>query len=159
MGRQQQDRVDVPVRLRGHPDAEMDVRGAGDGVLARANLTDDGALGDGTAACDRDRAELEQRHGVAVGGLNRQRAPTRRDRPDERDGACCGSHDRIADARTDVDPAVLAGGVLVRSERERPQDRPVGRPGPACCDRDDDQGRDRTDDRGGEHAPHRIPPS
>jgi len=135
------------------------VRRGGDGVLALPDLADDLALGQGGAARDCDSAELEQRDGVAVGRLDRHGAAAGGDRAGERHGSGGGRANRLADRSADVDAAMLAGLVLVARERERPQDGPVGRPGPAGCDRDDDQGRDRSDDRDEEYAPHRIPPS
>ena len=82
-------------------------------------------------------AELEQRHRVAVGGLDRQRAAASRDRAGERDGAGGGRADVGAGGSADVDSAVLAGRVLVLSEREWPQNRSVGGPGPGDRGRDD----------------------
>ncbi|HYK07497.1 MAG TPA: hypothetical protein VEW11_06975 [Gaiellaceae bacterium] len=122
-------------------------------------MADDLALGDGGAACDGDRAELEHRDGVAVCGLDRQRAAACGDRAGERDDAGGRRANLVAGRGADVDAAVLAGLVLVARERERTQDRPIRRPDPAGRNRDDDQGRDRSDDRDEEHAPHRIPPS
>ena len=128
------------------------------GVLALADRPHDRAFDDRTPACDRDRAELEQRHGVAVRGLNRQRAAASRDRAGERDGAGDGRADFGADGSSDVDSAMLAGRVLVIRERERPQNRSIGRPGPGGRGRNDDKGCDRND-REGEHALHGAPPS
>jgi hypothetical protein len=135
------------------------MRHGGDGVVALADEADDRALRDRAAPDYRDRRKLEQRHRVSVGGLDRQRATAGRNGTRERDRARGRGVNGLAGCRADVDPAVLAGRVLVLREREGPQDRPRGRPGPAGRDRDDDQGRDRNDDRDGEHAPHELPPS
>jgi hypothetical protein len=137
----------------------VDVRRLRDGVFARADLAHDLAFGDGAATRDRDRAELEQRHGVTVRRLDRQRASAGRDGACERDDAGCGRPHCAACGRADVDSPVLAYRIVVLGEREGPQDRPVGGPNPAGRGRDDDQGRDRSDDRDGEHAPHEVPPS
>jgi hypothetical protein len=137
----------------------VDVRRRRDRILALTDLADDGALGHGGAARDGERAELQQRDGVAVGGLNGQCAAAGGDRAGERDDSRGRRADRLARRGADVDAAVLAGRVLVCRERERPQDGPVARPGPAGCDRNDNERRDRSDDRDEEHAPHRIPPS
>jgi hypothetical protein len=131
----------------------------GGGVLAVADLADDRSLRDHTAGRDDGRAELEQRDRVAVGSQDRDRAATARHRAREGDGSCGRGAHRRADRLTDVDAAVLAGGVAVLGQGERPQNRSVGRPGPSRRDRDDDQRRDRRSDRDGEHAPHRVPPS
>ena len=128
-------------------------------VLAHSYLTDDRTLGDRAPAGNVDRAELEQRDRVSVGGLDRERAAARRDRPDEGHGARDGRANRLVDRRADIDAAVLPGLVLVCCERERPQDRPLHRPGPAGSGRDEDQSRGRCRDRDGEHAPHELPPS
>ena len=156
---QQRGRVDVAVRIRGDADAEVDVGHTRHGVLAVADLADDRALRDHAAGRDDGRAELEQRDRVAVGSQDRDRATAARHRTGEGDGSCGRGAHRRAESRTDVDAAVLAGGVAVLGDGERSQDRPVGRPGPTGRDRDDDQGCDRRSDRDGEHAPHRVPPS
>jgi hypothetical protein len=137
----------------------MDMRYGRDGVLAVADLADDHAFSDRAAARDGDRPELEQRHGVAVGRLDRQRATAGRNGADEGDDAGGGSPNGVADGGADVDSTMLARSVLVRRERERAQERPVSRPGPADRHGDDDQSRDRCNDRDGEHAPHQTPPS
>ena len=137
----------------------MDVRHGGDRVLALADLADDAAFSDRAAARDGDRPELEQRHGVAVGRLDRQRAAAGRNGADERDDAGGGRPHGVAGSGADVDSTMLARCVLVRCERERAQERPVNRPGPAESTRDDDQRRDRCNDRDGEYAPHQTPPS
>ena len=124
-----------------------------DDVLARADLTHDRTLGDGAPARDGDRAELEQRHRIPVGRLDRERAAAGRNGTDERDAPADRCTHRLAGGGADVDPAVLSRRVLVGRERERPQDRPVDRPGPAGRDGDEDQGCDRSDDREGEHTP------
>jgi len=131
----------------------------GGGVLAVADMADDRALRDHAAGRDDGRVELEQRDRIAVGSHDRDRAAAARHRAGEGDGSCGRGAHRRADNLTDVDAAVLAGGVAVLGQGERSQDRPVGRPGPSGRDRDDDQGRDRRSDRDGEHAPHRVPPS
>jgi hypothetical protein len=137
----------------------MDVWQPSDAVRALADLGHDVTLGDSAAAGNGGRAELEQRHRVAVGGQDRQRAAAVWDRADERDDAGGRSAHGSTDRLPDIDTAVLAGGVLVLREGERPQDGAGRRPGPPGRDRDEDQGRDRSDDRDGENAPHQLPPS
>ena len=132
----------------------MDMRRSGNGVLALAHLTDDRPLGDRAAARDADRAELEQRHCVPVRRLDRQGAPASGDGAGEGDRAGRRRADGTPGGRADVDASVLAGRVRVLRQCERPQDRTFGRPGPAGCDGNDDQGCDRSDDRDGEHEPH-----
>jgi hypothetical protein len=136
----------------------MDVRRRGDGVLARPHLADDGPLGDLRAARDADRRQLEQRHRPAVGGLDRQRPAAAGDGAGERDGAGRGRAHGRSRRRADVDAPVLPRRVGV-GEGERPQNRPVGGPGPAGRDRGEGEEQGRSRDRGEEHAPHRAPPS
>jgi hypothetical protein len=108
------------------------------GIGALADPPDEVALGHGRTARGVGRAELEQRHGVAVGGLDRQRPAAAGHGSDERDDAGCGGAHRVADRRPDVDATVLAGGVDVGAEGERPQHRPVDRPRPAGRRRNDE---------------------
>ncbi|MEO5574845.1 MAG: hypothetical protein ABIR67_06040 [Gaiellaceae bacterium] len=137
----------------------MDVRRGGERILALAHAADDVAFRNTGAARDVDRAELQQRDGVAVGGLNRQRPTAARDRAGERDGAGRGCTYRVAGGRTDVDAAVLPGRIGVRRHGERPQDGTLDGPRPADRSRNDDQERDRRADRDGERATHETPPS
>ena len=137
----------------------MDMGHTGGGVLALADVADDRAFRDRAAGGDDGRAELEQRDRVAVGSQDRQCAAAARHRAGEGDRSRGRSAHRGADSLTDVDAAVLAGGIAVLGKGERPQDRSVGGPGPTGRDWNDDQGRDRSSDRDGEHAPHQAPPS
>ena len=130
----------------------MDVRLQGDCIAALAGDADLCSLGHCKAALDARRAELEQRHGVAIVGRDRDRSAATRDEADERDGAGSGSADRAADLGTDVDAAVLAAGVGVVTEHKRAEDRPVERPRPGASGRRD--GEHRQHDRGNERSPH-----
>jgi hypothetical protein len=135
------------------------VWGGGDRVGTLSDAPDDVALQHGAAADDVRRAELEQRDCKAVGGLDRHRSAAARDRPDERDDAACGRVHGCAHFGTHVDAAVLTGRVRIQAEGVGPQDRAVDGPGPAGRRRDEEQGRDRECDRGGERTPHWTPPS
>jgi len=119
----------------------------------------DGADGrpfvDDVAAKHLDRAELQQRHGVTVGGLDRDRAAAVRDGTDERDRPGHGSEDSGPDRRADVDAAVLTARVRIGSEREGTEDRAVERPSPSTRGRCGDERREG--DRGGEYATHAPP--
>ena len=150
------ERIDVAVRIGGDADAEMDVGRARDGVLARPDLADDVALRDRAAARDGGRAELEQRDRVAVGGQDRERAAAVGHRADEGDGAGGRRAHRRADRLADVDAAVLAGRRTGPPPREngRRTGPSAGQAQPAASG-DDGSGRDRSNDRDGEHAPHR----
>lgn len=135
------------------------MRRACDRVLALAHLTHDVPLGDEAASRDRDRAELQQRDRVAVGGLDRHGPPAAGHGAAERDRAGGRRANDGADLGPDVDAAMLAGGVRVLAELERPEDGPVGGPGPRGGGRDDDEERGRGDDRSAERARHETPPS
>ena len=151
--RQQPHRVDVPVRVGGDPDAEMDVRGRRGSVLTRPDRTDRRALDDGLAPRDGRRPQFHERHGVAVARLDRDAAPHPRERPRERDRARGRRADRRPETAPDVDAAVLAARVRIR-ERERPEDGALARPRPRL-------GRRRERERGSDgerEAEHGRPP-
>jgi hypothetical protein len=137
--RQEEERVDIALRVGGPANAEMHVR---DGLLgrpARADGSNRVALGDGRPAPDGHGAEMEQRDGVAVRRLDRDRPPARRHGPGERDDAARRRDHRGAGRRADVDPAVEAARVWIGTEGERMQNRPLHRPGPPFrrCGRDE----------------------
>jgi hypothetical protein len=116
--RQEGERVDVAVRVRAYADAEMDVRLVVLGVAARADRPEGRALRDGGLRSDLERAEVEERDRVAVGGLHRHGSTSAGDRAGEGDD----SGGRCAHGGTcrpgDVGAAVLSGGVGVVSEDE-----------------------------------------
>jgi hypothetical protein len=135
----------------------MDVRYGRDRVGALADGADNRSLGDLVAADHARRAELEQGDGVAVGGLDSDRAAAAGNGAGEGDRSARGRPDPGTNGRADVDATVLAAGVDIVAERERPQDLPVGRPRPGRSGRRDDERRQS--DRGNEHSPHGKPPS
>ncbi len=139
--RQQAKWVDVSIRVGGDPHAEMDMRLQRDCVAALADDTDLCSLGDGRAALDPRRTELEHRHGVAILGCDRDRAAASGHRADEGDGPGGRCDHNAAGRSSDVDAAVLASRVRVRTDGERPQHRPFGRPGPGERTRRRNQGR------------------
>ncbi len=155
-GWQQAEWVDIAVGIRRHADTEVDVRRGRDLVGALADGSDDVALGDDAAAQDARRAELQQGHRIAVGGLNRDRVTAAWDRADERDRSRGRGEHRAAEPGADVDPAVLPRGVGVRPERERAQHRSGRRPRPGVCGRHRNQGRDqgRQQDEDRDDPPH-----
>jgi len=124
-------------------------------VGALAHVPHGRPLLDDRAANHVDRAELEQGHRIAVGGLDRQSATAVRNRAYERDRAGYRRDDLRADLCADVDAAVLPAGVGIAPERERTDDRTVDRPGPGTRGRDRDERREG--DRGGEGATHAPP--
>jgi len=153
---EQAERVDVAVGIGGDPDAEVDVRRRRDHVGALADVADDRAFRDEAAAQDARRAELQQRHRKAVGGLDRDRPTAARDRADERDRPRGRSKHRAPELGADVDAAMLPARVAVRAERERSQHRPRCRPDPGVCCRGGGERREYDQDR--EDSPHNGPP-
>ena len=129
-GREQRERIDVAVRIVGPAHAEVDVRARRRGVLAVADHAHTCALLDDGPARDENRPELEQGHGVPVLGRDRDRPSASGHGPGERDRPADRRPDGGADVPADVDAAVLAAGVRVVAEHERPQHGPVDRPRP-----------------------------
>jgi hypothetical protein len=129
-GRQERQRVDVAVRVRGQADAQIDVRLGPLGLAARADRADDVALGDLGSDRDPDRAEMDERDRVPVLGTDRQAEPLLwKPAGEGDDSGRCGTDVRTGRG-ADVDPAVLAAGVRIPIGDERPEHRPVDRPGP-----------------------------
>jgi hypothetical protein len=95
------------------------VRRGRDRIPARADAADHRPFLDRLALRDQDLAELEQRDGVAVRGLDRDRLPSARQCPGERDGARRRGPHVGAGLAADVDAPVLATGVWVLAEHER----------------------------------------
>jgi len=138
-GRQEEQRIDVPLRLSGLADTEVHVR---KGLLRHSARSDRGnrvALGDGRPARDGDGAEMEQRDGIAVGRLDRDRPPARRHGPGERHDPARRRDDPGTGLRADVDSAVETARVRIGAEAECMQNRPLYRPGPPLrrCRRDE----------------------
>ncbi len=145
---QERERVEVALLVDGAPHAEVHVRLARRCVGALADRADARALPHLVAALHCDRAELQQRHGVAVARADRQRATSRGNGAGEGDGPCHRCAHRLAHGAADVDPAMLPCGVRVRPEDERPQHRPVDRPRPRLCAAGEQQRAQRArDDR------------
>lgn len=123
----------------------MDIRATDFGVAGGPDRPDRRALVDRSAFRHDQRAEMRERDGQPVRGLNREADPGRgngareRHRPGRR-----GTHGS-AGVTTDIDTAVLAGRVRMRRvEHERLQHGPVGGPRPGARNRYDEQ---RPDDR------------
>jgi hypothetical protein len=125
--------VEVSLRIRGQPDAELHVR---DRILRNAARPDDRdrlAFGDDVTPANEGCAEVQQRHCVAVRGLDRDRETVRRDPARERDRAPDRGLDRVAECALDVDAAVLARYErIVLREEEPAQDRAADRPCPCA---------------------------
>jgi len=129
--RQEEERVDVPLRVGGPADAEMHIRDSVLGHPARADRANRAALGDSRPPPDGQGAEMEQRDGVAVRRLDRDRPPAGRHGAGERHDATRRRHNRGTGSRADVDAAVEPVRIRIGPEAELLQDRPLHRPGPA----------------------------
>ena len=150
---QEPQRIEIPLRLGGDPHAEVHVRLRHLRVGADADRPDAGAFGDRGAARDRDRAEVRQRHGVPVGGCDRDAVSGRRDGAREGDVPGCWSVHRRAEVIAHVDPTVLARRVRMRGiEEEGLQHGARGRPRPGPADGHE---HERDEDRREELTTHR----
>jgi hypothetical protein len=130
---QECERVEVTLLVDGPPNAEVHVRLARDRIGALADPADTCAFPDLVAALYGDRAELQERHGVAVTSADRQRATARGHGPGERHGPRNRRAHRLADRTAYVDPPMLPCCIRVRSEDEGSQHRSVDRPRPRLC--------------------------
>jgi hypothetical protein len=137
----------------------VDVWLQGDRVAALADDADLRPFRDGAPTDDARRPELEQRHGVAVVGRDRDRAPAAGHEADEGDGTAGGRQHGATDLGPDVDASMLAARVRVGTDGERPQHRPIGRPRPGERARRRDEGRkdDRGQHRGRTRSAHLTP--
>jgi hypothetical protein len=115
----------------------VNVRAAHLGLAGRSDGPDGIALGDCGAPGDRRRAEVDERHRQAVGGLDRDGLPVDRDGAGERDGPGDRRPHGHAGRSADVDAAMLAAEIGVVAELERPQDGPVDGPCPRAAGRHD----------------------
>jgi hypothetical protein len=116
----------------------VDVRRGDLWLAALTDRPDAVALGDRRALRHGDGAEVHERHRPAVARLDGHGPAVRRHRAGERDDARRGgAHDR-PEVAADVDAAMPARDErIVGVERERSEDRAVGRPGPGARGRDD----------------------
>jgi hypothetical protein len=145
--RQERQGVHVAVRIRSHPDAEVDMWVGREGVAAGAAHADQRPFLDEGSTEGDDLAELEQRDRPAVVRADGDRLASARHRPRERDRPRRGRTHGRAGLGADVRAAVLAGGIRIVCERERTKDRAGHRPAPAVRRRrDHERGRGREQD-------------
>ena len=149
--RQEQQRIDVAVRILGAPDAEVDVWYVVLDLSGRTDRADDRLLAHGLAAPNARRTEMRQSDGVPVGRLDRHDFAAYRHGAGERDGAGRGRKDGLAGPSADVDSAVLARGVRVVAEDEFLEYRTLDGPGPRSRGRRDHEGRGERGDQGSTH--------
>jgi hypothetical protein len=129
--RQQRERIDVPVSLRRPPNTQIHVRNRQLGLAARTDGPDRLALGDRVASPHRVRTEMEERDGIPVRRLDRDRLAPARDRSRERHRAAGGRGDDRTARSADVDSAVLPGRVGIGPHGEADEHRAGDRPAPA----------------------------
>jgi hypothetical protein len=99
-------------------------------LARRPDRSDHLPLCDAVVDGDRDRPEMEERHGVPLRRSDRHRAAVERQQAGERHAASRrGAHDRVG-VSADVDPRVAVLAVLLAPELEAAQDRAFDRPRP-----------------------------
>jgi hypothetical protein len=149
--RQEQQRIDIAVRILGAPDAEVDVWDVVLELSGRTDRADDRPLAHGLAAPNARRAEMRQGHRVPVGRVNRRDFAAHWHGSGERDGAGRRREDRLSGPSANVDSAVLARGVRIVAEDEFLEYRAFDGPGPRSRGRHDHEGRRERDDQGSTH--------
>jgi len=145
--RQERARVEVPLRIRGDAHAHVHVRNVELRRAARPDRPDRVAFGDACALLHRGGAEMRERDRMPVSGRDRDAQAARRHTAGKRHRPRHGRDDRRARARSDVDAAVLPGGVrMVAIERVARENgashgpRPRVRRGCPHQEQGDDQG-------------------
>ena len=108
----------------------MDVRGSAI-VRRRRDRADRLGLAHNSVLGNSDRAQPDERDGVAIRGSDRDRAPVPGYGTGERDRAGRGRAHVRAGIGGDIDAAVLPAGVGIVAEREGADHLAVGRPSPA----------------------------
>jgi hypothetical protein len=155
--REQAQRIDVPLRIARCACAEVDVRLGQVDHATRPDRAHDRAFSHERPAHHSDRAEVNERGGVAERRLDRHRLAAGRHRPRERHGPLRRSEHTAAGRSAEIDTAMQTGRVGVRVvERKRTQHRAVDGPGPGAgvADRE----HTRADDQDGK-SPHSFPSS
>ena len=108
----------------------MDVGLRALGVSARADRADDLTLAEGRPGSDRNRSQVDERHGVSVLGADRQTAAGMRNLAGEGHDPGHRSAHVGAGLGADVDSAVLSASVRVVAGDEGPEHRPLDGPAP-----------------------------
>jgi hypothetical protein len=117
--RKQRERVHVAVRIGGQANAEVEVGLRPLSLAARADRAHDLAFLNRGPGAHSDRAEVDERDRVAIGGANRQAQALTGQLPDERGDACRRSPDLRTRRGRDVDSPVLAACVGISFGDER----------------------------------------
>ena len=128
---QEAHRVEIPLRVGGKPNTKVDV-GAVDFRIARwAECPDAVACCDRRALCHGDRAEVDERHGIAVGREDCDALTVRRHRSGECHAPGYRSLNRTSRRPTDIDTPMLPGRIRMRRvERERRKHDTINGPHP-----------------------------
>jgi hypothetical protein len=129
-GRQERQRIDVPVRFRGNAHTQVHVRLRMLTLAAGADGADDVALGDWRADPHTSGAKVHERDRVTICGADRQRHSGSGNHPDEADRARRRRSHLGAARGADVDASMLSAQVRVVVGPEALQDGSVDRPGP-----------------------------
>ena len=108
--REEHFRISVTLRVGEQPDAELQVRDGMRGDAAGADDRDGLALGHDGAPRHEQRAQMQERDGVTVHRLDRDRQAVGSDPPREGHGPGGGRQHGAAERPLDVDPTVLTGG-------------------------------------------------
>jgi hypothetical protein len=151
--REERERVDVALLIRGQAHSEVHVRlGEVDGA-ARPDRAHHRPLRDRRPARDADRAEMDERRRVAGRRLDRDGLPAGRNRPGKGHDTFRRCDDVRARRTAEVDASVLPGGVRMRTvKRKRPQHGPVD--GPRPCLRRRHRQNGRAQDQQDSESPH-----
>ena len=128
--RQQRERVDVALRLRGHAHTEMDVGTIPFRHAAGSSPCHGQALTDSVALPHPQLTQVRERDGVPGGRENGNRLALRGDGAGEAHRPGRRREDLLSRVGADVDAAMLAGRVRIGAEREGPEHLPACRPGP-----------------------------
>jgi hypothetical protein len=149
--RKKRERIHISLLVGSHANAEIDIRLRPVGLAARAHRRDRRSLCHRVALPNSERPEVLERHRVAVGGTNRDRLSAFWDRPGEGDVPGGRRQDVGPKISGHVDSAVLATGIRILSEDERPQHLSLYRPRPGLR-----RGRYQAghDDQEENHSPH-----
>jgi hypothetical protein len=138
--RQEQQRIEVSLRILDSTDAEVDERLSELGAGARPNGADDLTVLDRHPTRDHERPEVQQGHRKSLGRQKRQRLASVGDGPREGDRRVDRRAHRRPDGGANRDAAVLArrlGSQLV--EEERLENRALHRPRPGSRDSGDEE--------------------
>jgi hypothetical protein len=117
--REESQRIEVSVRVRGQANPEVHMGLGKVGLSARSDDANDVSLSDLLIPSHAHCTELKERDRVAVGRPNGDRAAACRHDAGKGDSSAGRRDYRSAERRSDVDSAMLAPGVRIFSEVER----------------------------------------